>query len=238
MTVQEPPPVEQPNVTKTTGKSARSFTVLDPPLENVYPPRKRQPFPDKDARTLALETFADFLSTLVFRRTGDKGGKPVPFRIRREDIHVEQPDHVRDLKFPSIAFMPGQGQYIEFGLGEAHILDDTFDLYAPGTVVIEPAEYEEQFVLEVTGAKSAERRAVVAGIEAAMLSRQHSYALRLRLPNYFNSTATFALESRLLVESEAQRNRRVAQMTVTLGVCMAQLINATELQPFVSVDDC
>lgn len=237
MTIQDPPPIQQPNVRREPA-SKREFVLGDPPLENVYPPRKRQPFPDKDSRTLALETFADFLSTLVFRRAGEKGGPPIPFRIPRQDIHVEQPDNVHDLRFPSISFLPGPGQYIEFGLGEADIRDDTLHLYGRGTVVIQPAEYQEVFVLEVWAAKSPERRAVVAGIEAALLSQQHSYALRLRLPQLFNSTATFALESRLLVESQAERNRRVAQLNITLGVCVARLVNASELQPFVMVDDC
>lgn len=236
----ERPPAQPPIANNTAVGSSVRFTGV--PLENVYPPRKRFPLPHKDPRTLALEKFADFLSTLVFRRTNkvepDGTVSTIPFRVRRADIHIEQPDNVRDLKFPSIAFIPATGTYHEFGLGPAQILDSTIDKFAPGTALIETAEYEETLILEVTAAKSAERRAIVGGIEVAMLNQDDSYALRFILPDLFDTTCSFALESRVLVETEAQRNRRVAQLSITMSVCLVQLINVTELKTFVTVDDC
>lgn len=199
------------------------------------------PLPDFDARTRALEAFGTFLSTLEFRRTGNKGGEPIKFKIPRKSIHIEQPDHVVDLQFPSIVFLPGRASYQTFGLGPARILDDTLGKFGPGTALLNLAEYFEPITVEVWASKRAERRAVMAGIETAITSFDNSWALTLTLKDYFDVSATFALTERMNIEDpESARNRRRGHLYIELATCMVRLVNVNELTVRATVDvvDC
>lgn len=199
-----------------------------------FPPRPPQPLPTEDGRTIALRLFGDFLATLQFRRSGGKDKSPIEFKIPRKDIHIEQPDHVEDMKFPSIAFVPGRGVFASFGLGPPQIKDDTIDKFAPGTALLESAEYNERFTLEVWGSKRGERRAVMAGIEAAMLRQESSYSLILLLKDLFDTTAEFSIEERENIDDpDVVRNRRRGHFYVDLSVCVVQLVNIVTMRPFV-----
>lgn len=206
-----------------------------PAYGEVFPPRPAQPLPTTDARTYALRAFADFIATLNFRRAGATPGQAIEFSIARENIHIEQPDNMEDGVFPSIAFLPGRATYDYFGLGPPYMDEATFGVFAPGTVLITPGEYKESFTLEVWASKRAERRAVLAGLEAALLNEETSTATRIELPAYYGLVASFSLDQRELVDDDAARNRRRGHMMITLSVPIAQLVNANILRPFVQV---
>lgn len=201
-----------------------------------FPEQPALPLPGIDARTYALRAFADWLSTLQFARTGKKGGEDIQFCVPRKDIHVHQPDHVKDLEFPSICFLPQRGMYETFGLGPARLDDATCDVFGQGTALLQLAEYTESFIIEIWGSKIAERRAIVAGLETAMGSFDDSWAVTLRLKDYFDRTATFSLnEKQYIDEPDAVRNRRRAHMFVELTVGVVRLVNAVTLQPYAQV---
>ena len=199
-----------------------------------------QPLPHIDSRTHALNAFKEFIASLKFNRAGAKGGKAIPFGIPAAQIHIEQPDNVEDLKFPAISFLPSRGKYIEFGLGPGNLIDATLNKFAPGTALLEMAEYEEVITVEIWGSKRGERRAIMAGLESIMLSSDDSWALRFKLTEYFDVVATFSLDERMNIDdSDAVRNRRRGHLYVTMGVCLVQLVNVATLTPYVAVEvDC
>lgn len=199
-----------------------------------FPPRPQQPLPPKDARTLALDIFADFLATLEFRRYGGDKHPPIPFKVARKNIHIEQPDHVEDMKFPAIAFIPGRGTFESFGLGPPNLKDDTVNKFAPGTALLESAEYKERFIIEVWGSKKGERRAMMAGLETALLRQESSYSIRFLLRDYFDTTAEFSLEERENIDDpDVVRNRRRGHFFADLSVCIVQLVNIETLTPVI-----
>lgn len=219
--------------------------ILDPtglltgiPFGKVYPPEPPPAgLPDKDAREHALERFADFISLLVFQRTGSIGGKPISFRVPRESVHIFQPDDVKDLTFPCIGILPGRGVHESYGLGPPVMLDDTVDLFGKGTVLVRQSDYTETIVVEVIGAKHAERRAIVAGLKEALRAVDDSYATRMILPDYFDQVAEFSLnDSQYIDDDHAVRNRRRAHLFVDLVVPEVFLVRYREFRPEVAVE--
>lgn len=204
------------------------------------PGRPAVPSPAVDARTHAMRAFQRFLSTLRFFRAGNVGGDPTCFQVPEADIFIEMPDNVEDLRFPSLAFLPSRANYDSYGLGPAQMMEDTLDVYGPGTTLVQQAEYSETFAVEVWASKKAERRALLAGIETALMSFDDSWALRMRLPDYYDRTAVFALSQREVFDDpDVVRNRRRGHLYVELRVDVVRLVNANELRPylFTTVDD-
>jgi hypothetical protein len=212
------------------------FTFVGETFGNVFPPRPPVALPTIEARTAALRAFANYLATLRFMRPGFKGSPfPEEFRVKREDIHVEQPDGVVDLRFPSIAFLGGRGTYDWFRLGGPYLFDETYNCFGPGTVLAWAGDYVEDFTIECWASKKPERRAMIAGIEAAMLRSESSTATRFELTEFFGVVASYDLSQRELNEDEAVRNRRRAMLYVNLRVPVVELVNAVTLKPYVRV---
>lgn len=202
-------------------------------------PFPKQPVPpiavDKEPRDFALERLALFFSRLIYFRTG-ANGQVVPFRIRRRNIHVEQPDNEDSLRFPGIAFIPGQGESVDFGLGAPLLLEQTKDRFAPGTAVIARAEYVETVTVEVWGSHIPERRAIAAGIRRAMGFSEESFSIRMPLPDYFGVVAEYTLNTSLRIDDpDVIRNRRRAHFMVEIRLCEAQLVAVTEIKPTIDV---
>ncbi len=178
------------------------------------------PLPDRDARNQALRQLRTFLSLVTFRREvapGEEGGRA--FRIPIASIHEEMPDDVVDLNPPAIGFLPqpGPGVHDDMGLGGPDILEETYGLYGPGTVVVRYGEYIEPFTIEVVAAKKASRRAVVAGLEAVLRMVSESGNLRLILPEFFGALADFDMTGTLYIDDPyVAQNRRKAHIYVTL----------------------
>jgi|TARA_Y100000034_G_C6876919_1_gene401209 hypothetical protein len=195
------------------------------------------PLPAIDARTHALRAFAAFIAALKYTRAGAVGGKDIQFKIAAKNVHIEQPDNVKDLKFPSVVFLPGRGVYEPYGLGPAELLDDSYNVFAPETALMALSEYEETITLEIWGSKKGERRAVIAGLEVVLPSSEDTWPLRLRLPSYYNTPATFSLEERMNIDdADAVRNRRRGHLYVNVSVCVVRLVNVNTLRPYVAVD--
>ena len=207
---------------------------LDPPHgSDVYPVQPALPPPAFDAREWAVGALASWISVLRFLRTGNVGGPAIPFRIQKARVHTDWPDGVEDMKFPSIVFVPKPGSYVR-GLGGGNVMDDTQNIYAPKTVVLSMGEYTEQITVEAWSSKKSERRAITAAIETAMMMNETTMALRLRLPDYFDSTATFSLEEQERVDDQdVARNRRRCRYPIQLTVPVLRLVHSVTLQPYV-----
>lgn len=208
-------------------------------VTGVYPERAEPTPPTFDSRDAALRVLRLFLSTLRFMRAGNKGGEPIPFRIPIENILTEWPDNVKDLKLPSLVFLPSAGSYDQIGLGPAALQEETIDVYGPGTGVLHTADWIETFTIEAWASKVPERRAIALAVESALLSAADGRRIRFRLPDHYGIVAAFSLEGRTNIDdADAVRNRRRAHVTVQLEVPVVKLVNLNDLKPQVRLEVC
>ena len=204
---------------------------------DVYPSREPEPLPPADARDHALRRFRDFLAALVFSRKGDAPGQGIAFQVPIDSIFIEQPDDPTRLTFPAISILPARGDHDTYKLGPFDFVVDSFDVWAPGTALLDQGWYSEVFTLEVWGNHPADRLALLAGIKAALRVSQRSYALQLTLPSYYDQVAQFSLEASQNVDDPSvSAGRRRAQIYIELGVPEVLLVNAVTLEPHVIVE--
>lgn len=201
------------------------------------PRNKPRPLPAYDARTHALYRFADFLAALEWSKPGNEGEADIPFRIPREDIYTEQPDDPTSLNFPSIAFLSARGQHDQYTLGPSDLLEDTYDKFGKGTVLLLQGEYIESFMLEAWGSHLYERRSILAGVQAVLRMNERSNALQLNLPAYYNRIASFTLiDSQHVDDPDVVRGRRRGQIAIELRVPEVVLVDAITMRPCLCVE--
>lgn len=190
--------------------------TTSPVLNPLGPPI---PLPDKDARTHALTVLGRWFSALEYRRTMT-AGQTQAFFLPPERVLIDQPDNVDGLQFPSICILPGRGQYLTRGIGGAS--PDEQVVTVDGVSVLVPYDYTELITVEVWGSKIAERRAMVAAIEASAGSYEGTTDLRLKMPDYFGLVCTFSLMERENLEDvETPRGRRRAHLYFQMSVPVA-----------------
>ncbi len=203
--------------------------------------RTEQPVPlDFDARTVALNTLATYLSLCRFSRTGGVGEQPIVFRIPRDSIFPEQPDNVVDAPLPSIGVVANEGQHENYNLGPPEVHDATADVYGKGTALVELGDYVEELNLEVWAATIPERRALTTGLREAFSPLEESSALRLKLPDYYDRIATFELIGTRRIEDTAHLGRRKAQLRVRLTVpevALVRYVRFTRVEAIVETTD-
>jgi len=198
----------------------------------VWPPRPPPVLPDKDARDLALERLALYMSCLTFRRTMEKNAPPQKFRIPRERVHVYQPDDVHRLEFPAIGIVHGQGFHEYYGLGPPEFVPGSEGKAGPGTGLLRLSDYVERVTIEVMAHKHSFRRAIVAGLTAALRGSMTSSRIQLHVPGYYGIPASFSLEETMyLDEPDNVRNRRRAHLFVEMRINEVQPVTAVPMQP-------
>jgi hypothetical protein len=201
------------------------------------PRGKERTLPAYDARTHALTRFADFLAALEWSRPGNIGAPPVSYVIPREDIHLDQPDDPTSLNFPSIAFMPARGQHDQYVLGPSRVIEESYGVYGRCTVLLLQGEYIEPFMVEAWGSHIADRRSILAGIEAVLRMNQRSNALQLSLPDYYDRVASFSLlDSQYIDDPDVVRGRRRGQVALELRVPEVVLVDAVTMRPRLCVE--
>lgn len=184
-------------------------------------------------REESLEALGAYLLTATFLRQNE-GGVPIAFKL--EAFSAEQPTSSTDLLFPSIGILPGKGEKIPTGL-TPYIEETTRDLFGVGTVLRSLAtDYREVLQLEVWAASRAERRAILAGLDALFSPTEDVYGLRLRIPAFFNSVATFTPTGKQIDESTANTNRRKAMYEVELRYAEQHLVSYVPFTPSTVVD--
>lgn len=191
--------------------------------------------PDRTARDRGLEQFGDFVAALLFSRTMAPNQSPQRFTVPRDHYFVEMPDNVQDLPFPSICVLPGRGEYIGRGLGGADPIEDPVTDGSPRPAYIVPFDYVETVGIQAWGSKIAERRAVLAGLEAVFGAFDGTSDVRLLLPDYFGLAATFSLlEAELIDDIESARGRRRGTMYLEMTVPVARAVLLPEFRPYVT----
>ncbi len=212
------------------------------PFGEVYPPRDNPPPPVADGRTEALRILKKYFQELTFYRAGgqDAAGielPPIAFKIPERDLHIEWPDGPEDVHLPAVAFLSeDRADYDSIGL-TSYVDEATRDVYAPNTVIIQMAEYQENFVVELWTATKAERRAILSGLEVAFFPLQQMAGIRFQMPAYFGQLVCFQLQDREMIEDDlAIRNRRRAKLRVEMRFNVVALVNATDFTAIVTAD--
>jgi hypothetical protein len=203
----------------------------------VFPPKENPDFLTVDARTAAMRVLRRYISLLQFFRAGDIGGKPIPFRIPEEDIHIEWPDNEVNLRYPSIVFLSqGRAQLAAIGLG-TNLIEDSADRFASGTVLQVQNEYTENFAIEIHASKKPERRAILAGLEIALTPTEQMYGIRFTVKEYYDQVCCFSLgEREIFDEADAALNRRRARLYVELRINTVALVNYRRVEPMMKVN--
>lgn len=226
-----------PPRTSTVFDALKAFFAGGDFFGRVNPRNKPRPLPAYDARTHALNRFADFLAALEWSRPGNIGEDPVPYVIPRDDIYTDQPDDPTSLNFPSIAVLPARGLHDQYELGPSKVIEESFGTYGRGTVLLRQGEYIETFMIEAWGSHIADRRSILAGIEAVIRMNQRSNALQLSLPTYYGRVASFSLiDSQYIDDPDVVRGRRRGQVAIELRVPEVVLVDAVTMKPCLCVE--
>jgi hypothetical protein len=211
--------------------------LVGTPFGEVFPKKPAIIRPTNDGRTVALEILKKYISLLTFRRAGAVGGPPIAFRIAKENIHIEWPDHEVNDEYPGVVMLQVEdGVYEAIGL-TSHIDESTKDVYAPGTVILTQSEYTETFALEVHTSLKPERRAVIVGLEQALTPTEQMYGIRFRMPDYYDQHVCFTVMSRRLNDDpDSARHRRIATLNIEMRYNVVALIDAVTMRPIVKVN--
>ncbi len=203
----------------------------------VWPEREPPPLPHMDAREHALRRLREYLSLLVFSRTGESAdASPIRFSVPIKSIHTEMPDEPQGMHYPGIGMIGARGAHDAPGLGPLAPFDETLDVYGPGTVLLWLGEYTETIQLEIFASFPAERRALLVGITSALRINQWTYTLHLSLPSYYDQTASFVLiDSTRIDDPDVIKGRRRALIGVQLTVPEVLLVNTVTMQPLLQV---
>lgn len=210
------------------------------PWGEVYPKRANPPPLAYDGRSVALNTLRRYLSEISFRRPGGRDAKgeplaPIEFRIGTKEIQIGWPDDEKEMKFPSLVFLHGPGDYDMIGL-TGYIEENTKDRYGQGTVVAWMSEYVETFQIEIWANKRSELRSILAGIETSLSPTEQMYGLRFVMPDYFGQLVRFSPGKRQeFDEADSARNRRRARLDVEMAFHVVSLVNYALVQPTLKV---
>jgi hypothetical protein len=229
----------------SSDKTPAHKLIQGTPFGAVYPARAAAEFPAIDGRTAGLRVLRRYISELTFHRPGDAGSpRLIPFRIPLDDIHVEQPDNVVNLlketkpggTNAAVVFVPGAGQYLPVGLS-TFLEEETRDKFGKDTALQVQSEYQENVTLECWATDKPTRRAMVAGLEAALVPTEQMYGIRFRMPDYFDQPVCFSLDSGMRPDDpDTVRNRRWAHMIVEMRFDVVRLVNVETLRPVAAVD--
>lgn len=204
------------------------------------PPKPDLPPQVHDARTHALSALARYVGEIEYRILNPPG-PPKAFRIPQDRIYIEWPEDWNEtLLYPSIVFEPGPAQYLPRGLAP-----NTFEPkrlpHAPLPIspklLVGTHEYEEKFVITIHASTREMRRSIASGIEHFLSAPiEQSPGIRLRLPDYHGTVASFQLEERTNPDDEeSMKRRRRSRITCSMRVDVLREVNAQVLRPQVRV---
>lgn len=189
-----------------------------------------------DARTAALRILALYYSELTFFRVGDDGAPPVAFKIPLDSIHIEAPNNDEDVLLPCIVFTQDQEERFESPGFVSELDENTRDKFGPGTVLQVVHDHVEEFQVEGWSNNKPERRALIAGLQEAMVPTEGTYGVRFRIPDYFNVAVMFTAMSARRPDEQAVRGRRLSNMRVQMQLNVVKLVRYVPLTPLVTVN--
>lgn len=207
--------------------------VVSLPFGDVYPPAPAPSGTGFSGREHALRALKRFMACIVFERRGARNQPPIRFMVPSTEINIYEPDDVKNVEMPfTIGVHPGLGSHEAFTLGPAAVDESTMDKYGVGTVLVDRSEYDEQIQIELLSSKHAMLVALECGLSEAFTTWQDSYALRLRLPDYYDQVATFELvTTQYQDDGGAFKNRRRCLLGVNMAVPEVSLVRYKPFRP-------
>lgn len=203
----------------------------------MFPPKENPNSLTIDGRTAALRVLREYITDLTFYRANGRGLPPIPFKVDPKNFHIEWPENVQDMVTPSIVVIQGpNADYAFVGLN-SYVEEDTVDVYAKNTVLQWQSEYTETINLEIWASSKAERRAIIAGLEIALVPTEQMYGIRFRMLDYFSELVCFTLMRRRIIDdADGARNRRKAQLEIEMRHNVVSLVNYVPLRPVFVVE--
>lgn len=180
------------------------------------------PLATVDPRGAMLDALKAYVEGIEYLRPGPGGAR---FRVKPENVIPEWPDAGFEFEYPSISFGPGAGEDETIGL--TPIVDEgSFGVYAPGTAIVQLAEYVERLQVTVWAADRFERRAMLAGLRSAFTPTEGQGCVRLRTTKeYFERVAVFAWESVEVIDGEESvRGQRRADIYLDARIPVVRLM--------------
>jgi hypothetical protein len=188
-----------------------------------------------DARTAGLQALAEYISELTFYKAGEPGKPPVPFQIPIDNIYVEQPDNEEDLCMPSIAFMPAGGEANMDWLG--HYDETSVDEFGKDTVLYVKGEHIEFINLHIYTQFRADRRAIIGGLQSALVPVEEIWGFTLVCPNYYRQTVSIAPMGVTIQDGDGSaNNRREAMFRIDMRINVVALTNYRNIMPLIRTE--
>lgn len=181
-----------------------------------------------DASDAAALTLAEYLKAAVFR----VAGLPEQ-RFRLKDAIVGWPENFHELEYPTASITaPSVSE-------EAHSftptpLEETLDLYCPGTVLWKTSEEGIRFQVDFWVTDRRERRAISAALGALFAPTEGRYGVMLQgPPEYWSLPIRYTLLSyeRLDSSEDVQARQRRLRAEVQADVDVVHLRKAVRFDP-------
>lgn len=188
-----------------------------------------------DLRTSMAVALVRLLQDAVFQGPGGQG------TIQLTTAYQEWPSVQDEYVGPAACVLPGEGRDIEGRLIPT-LLEETWEPKGfPGWGLYVLSDYESDFQVKVRAASSAERDALIAGMENLFVqepsdmliapAKGNRYGVLLDLPEYFQSQARFGLRATEVLDQEELAMREQREVTFTV-MGQAHKLRIGLVQPF------
>lgn len=216
-----PRPLQGPRNTMPLRPGARplTFAVLDPEYRTELTMTR-----ETDVSTALARGLAEYLG----QQSIEVGGRRLDLAAYSTWAEPEQ-----NVSYPAIAVAPGAGRY-DRSISPITLIEQVDD----DLRLVAFTEYEQDLTLELWATDPRERTYLCAMIEEAMSPTEWMYGLRLVLPFYHSTTATYELKNCTYLDNaeDAMAKYRKAQFTVTATVTVYRLLSLPDSRPVFRLD--
>jgi len=192
-----------------------------------------------DPRNAMAEVLAAYLRCARFQRgPGPRGGAPKPFALKR--VEPFWPDPKQEIAYPSASILDPAGVPYEAHALTPTALEETLDVFAPGTVLWKTAEAVAEFQVDYWCNDDPTREAIAARLPSLFSPGESRVGVVLSGdPRYFRRPvrATLTMHQRTDIEQAVFERERRLQTTVRCEIDVVQLRKAVRLQPHMRLVD-
>lgn len=204
------------------GARPLAFPVLEPDFQTQLTMHR-----ETDVATALARGLAEYLG----QQSIEVGGRKLDLATYSTWAEPEQ-----NVSYPALAVAPGEGRY-DRSISPITLIEQVdHDLR-----LVAFTEYEQDLTLELWATDPRERTYLCAMVEEALSPVDWMYGLRLVLPFYHSTTATYELKGCRYLDSadDAIAKYRKAQFTVEATVTVYRLLSLPDSKPVfrMSVDE-
>ena len=120
-------------------------------------------------------------------------------------------------------------------LGRPIPVEDTWERYGEGTILVEFGEYFGQITLDIWTGSGAERAAILRAFETSIFWTEDG-PMYLRLPNYFDRVAVFEYLGHTRMDTTAYKDLWQLQVRLSLRIQAVDLVQANTIHPHLDLD--